>query len=92
MCDSYDDRWNDHFGCGDARRCPVHPNEKISSDNGLFDAPCGICEADMADQDSQIAYDEFIAKGGTPPLHKPFVTPSIGNDSGDINDPEYVPF
>jgi hypothetical protein len=30
---------------GDARRCPVHPNVKTSSDDGMFDsAGCHLCE------------------------------------------------
>ena len=35
---------------GDARRCPRHPHVKTSSDDGMFDAPCGECEheADVA--------------------------------------------
>lgn len=27
--------------------CHRHPHVKIRSDNGLFDAPCGECEAAM---------------------------------------------
>lgn len=34
---------------GDARKCPRHPHVKTSSDDGMFDAPCGECEAEMAD-------------------------------------------
>jgi hypothetical protein len=34
---------------GDARRCPRHPNIKTSSPDGMFDAPCGACEAEMDD-------------------------------------------
>jgi hypothetical protein len=35
-------------GCyGDPRRCPHHPHVKTSSDDGMFDAPCGECEAAM---------------------------------------------
>jgi hypothetical protein len=29
---------------GDPRRCPRHPNEKTSSPDGMFDAPCAACE------------------------------------------------
>jgi len=28
----------------DPRRCPRHPNVQTSSDDGMFDAPCGECE------------------------------------------------
>lgn len=31
---------------GDARRCPVHPHVATSSPDGMFDAPCGACEAE----------------------------------------------
>jgi hypothetical protein len=34
---------------GDPRRCPRHPSEKTSSADGMFDAPCGACEAEMDD-------------------------------------------
>ena len=29
---------------GDPRRCPHHPTQVTSSDDGMFDAPCGYCE------------------------------------------------
>lgn len=32
---------------GDPRRCPRHPEVTTSSPDGLFDAPCGLCEAAM---------------------------------------------
>lgn len=32
---------------GDPRRCPVHPDVRTSSNDGMFDAPCGKCEAKM---------------------------------------------
>jgi hypothetical protein len=42
--------FNDEVGAiGDARCCPRHPGVKTSSDDGLFDGVCGLCEADMAD-------------------------------------------
>jgi|SRR5271157_2705991 len=42
--------FQDEIGAtGDARRCPRHPGVKTSSDDGLFDGVCGLCEADMAD-------------------------------------------
>jgi len=31
---------------GDPRRCPIH-GTVISSPDGLFDAPCGMCEGEM---------------------------------------------
>jgi hypothetical protein len=35
---------------GDPRRCPRHPWVKTSSPDGMFDAPCNLCEyeCDMA--------------------------------------------
>jgi len=32
---------------GDPRRCPSHPHVTTSSPDGMFDAPCGECEAEM---------------------------------------------
>lgn len=39
---------------GDPRRCPRHPHVRTSSDDGMFDAPCGECEyeMDMAGQEA----------------------------------------
>jgi hypothetical protein len=31
---------------GDPRRCSRHPIEKTSDPHGLFDTPCGACEAE----------------------------------------------
>lgn len=36
-------------GYGDVRRCRKHPEVKTSSDDGMFDAPCGRCESEMED-------------------------------------------
>lgn len=35
--------------CGDARRCPNHPDVKTSSEDGMFDGPCWKCEDAMYD-------------------------------------------
>lgn len=43
----YDEHLQDSRFLGDARRCPRHPHVKTSSDNGMFDAPCGVCEYEM---------------------------------------------
>ncbi len=32
---------------GDPRTCPRHPHVKTSSPDGMHDAPCGHCEAEM---------------------------------------------
>lgn len=46
--DAYSEAMRDGSeGYGDARRCRVHPNVKISSDDGMFDGPCGQCEYEM---------------------------------------------
>ena len=37
---------DDRSTYGDPRRCPRH-GCRISSDNGLFDAPCPMCENEM---------------------------------------------
>lgn len=39
----------DEYGAqfGDPRRCPSHPHVVTSSPDGMFDAPCGVCEAAM---------------------------------------------
>jgi hypothetical protein len=34
---------------GDPRRCPRHPGIATSDGFGLFDAPCGACEAEGED-------------------------------------------
>ena len=42
----------DQYGAelGDARRCPRHPQVKMSSDDGMYDAACcDLCEGEMAD-------------------------------------------
>jgi hypothetical protein len=52
----YWDAVRDEMGAGDARRCPRHPSVKVSSDDGLFDAPCGECEA--AADDAEMADEE----------------------------------
>lgn len=32
---------------GDPRRCARHPEQVTSSPDGMFDSPCGACEAEM---------------------------------------------
>lgn len=62
----YDDRLSpeeeareDEFGAqfGDPRKCPRHPGEVTSSPDGLFDAPCGLCEAKGEDAARNWEYD-----------------------------------
>lgn len=47
----------DSQGLGDARRCPFHPGEKTSSDDGMFDAPCRLCEGEQDDAYMAWQYD-----------------------------------
>lgn len=42
---------------GDARRCPRHPHVKTSSDDGMFDGVCGLCEMDMEDDFQEREYE-----------------------------------
>lgn len=44
---AYEERMSDGVGpYGDARRCPRHPHVKTSSDNGMFDCECYMCETE----------------------------------------------
>ena len=45
------------MGLGDPRRCPRHPGVRTSSDDGMFDGVCGICEAEMAEEAERWEYD-----------------------------------
>ena len=47
----------DSEGLGDARRCSFHPGVKTSSDDGMFDAPCYKCEAEMDEAAHMWEYD-----------------------------------
>lgn len=38
------------FDGGDPRRCPIHPGEKTSSDDGMHDAPCCACEWENSEE------------------------------------------
>jgi hypothetical protein len=46
MFDAYQEAMDDEAGAayGDPRRCPRHPKVITSSNDGLHDAPCGVCE------------------------------------------------
>ena len=46
MYDMVDDYRDDDYLMGDPRKCPRHPHVKTSSDDGMFDAPCYVCEAE----------------------------------------------
>jgi hypothetical protein len=45
-------------GWGDPRFCKSHPSFPITSNCGMFDAPCGACESEMLED--QIAYEESL--------------------------------
>lgn len=47
----------DTFGCPDYRVCPNHPGVRTSSDDGMFDGVCGICEGEMHDAAERWEYD-----------------------------------
>jgi hypothetical protein len=53
--DEYNEMMDDFIG--DPRYCPRHPGEKTSSDNGLFDGPCNICEGEMSEEAARWDYD-----------------------------------
>jgi hypothetical protein len=62
---SEQDYWEEiYYACsdagsfGDARRCPAHPHVKISSDDGMFDGVCHICEGQMEDHRMMWEYDQ----------------------------------
>lgn len=57
----YEEHLRDSEGCGDARRCPRHPGVKTSSDDGMFDAPCDRCEAEMYEAEQKEAYEAWEA-------------------------------
>lgn len=56
---------DEYLSVGDARRCPFHPGEKTSSDDGMFDAPCGECEFAMS-----VAEAEWDCDPSNP--HRPY--------------------
>ena len=53
--------------------CPRHPSEPVS--NGLFDAPCGACEYEMAEAAEEWEYDP-----ANPKRTQCHMTPYIPNE------------
>jgi hypothetical protein len=53
----YDELRDEFLATGDARRCPVHPEARTSSDDGMFDAPCYKCEGEMDEHAERWEYD-----------------------------------
>lgn len=70
MCydnDCYEDVYDDRDGYGNARVCPSHPWVVTSSPDGMFDCPCGVCEAEMEnmgphDQEPVVEDDPIIGR------------------------------
>ena len=54
--DPYEDERDDFAFYGDARKCPRHPHVRTSSDDGMFDAPCHVCEGE--EDEALRAWDE----------------------------------
>ena len=85
--------WEEHCAheegamLGDPRRCPRHPHVKTSSDNGMFDAPCGECESEDDAADYEYFLNEQVARGCMPcpyPELPPPVRLVPPDDSDDI--------
>ena len=67
----------DSQGGGDPRRCHLHPHVVTSSDDGMFDAPCGECE-----YESEKAYQESqMPPGGYCMWLGPFTTCATEDDN-----------
>ena len=58
VCDQEEEARRDEEGAeyGDPRRCPRHPGVATSSPDGMFDAPCHICEGE-GDEEYRLASD-----------------------------------
>lgn len=46
---------------GDPRRCPRHPGQVTSSNDGMHDCPCAVCEYEMEERESDEAEDQRVA-------------------------------
>lgn len=44
---------------GDPRRCPRHPGVKTSSDDGMFDADCYVCEGESEEEYHRHEQEQF---------------------------------
>lgn len=66
-CDARAEAEQDEYGAsfGDPRRCPVHPHVKTSSDDGMFDGPCHLCEAEELAAYEEAQQDEELAALGS---------------------------
>lgn len=53
---------------GDPRRCPRHPDQKTSSNDGMFDAPCGKCEHEIETGQSWEEYETWLKEVHLPAM------------------------
>lgn len=53
----YEEHQRDSQYTGDPRRCPKHPSQATSSADGMFDAPCAHCEAEISEWAERWEYD-----------------------------------
>jgi hypothetical protein len=60
--DPYQEAMEDELGAamGDPRRCPHHPHVITSSPDGMFDAPCDVCEGMMSEDAERERYEEWL--------------------------------
>lgn len=60
--DPYQEAMEDELGAamGDPRRCPHHPHVITSSPDGMFDAPCDVCEGEMEEDARRTEYEEWL--------------------------------
>lgn len=83
------------YNFGDPRRCSRHPDVKTSSDDGMFDAPCGKCEFEMEEHYGANDRHEQSEEGTETPLpeddHMGYDT-TRERDIDRMDDGEDVPF
>ena len=53
---------------GDPRRCPRHPDQKTSSNDGMFDAPCDKCEFEIESGQSWEDYERWLKEVHLPAM------------------------
>lgn len=83
---------------GDARRCPRHPHVKTSSDDGMFDTCCGVCEAEMSEAEAQEEWDALAPEVKARYAAEAAAAKKYADDCRQAeldriaNDPDYIPF
>lgn len=61
----YEEHCRDEEGAyGDPRRCHRHPEVRTSSDDGMFDAPCGRCESEGDEHCDWSEWKEALVASG----------------------------